>query len=73
MATSIHQDQLQDIFKEHWHDEQDHLERIAERIKQLGGVPNLDPEDITSRASRSSRVDTRWPICCAKISSRSES
>lgn len=50
MTTSIHQDQLQDIFKEHWHDEQGHLERIADRIKQLGGVPNHDPEGITSRA-----------------------
>jgi bacterioferritin len=50
MTTSIHQAQLQAMFKEHWQDEQGHLERIAERIKQLGGVPNFDPEGITSRA-----------------------
>jgi bacterioferritin len=50
MTTSIHQAQLQALFKEHWQDEQGHLERIAERIKQLGGVPNFDPEGITSRA-----------------------
>lgn len=50
MTTSIHQDQLQDMFKEHWHDEQEHMERIADRIKQLGGVPNFDPTGITSRA-----------------------
>jgi bacterioferritin len=50
MTTSIHQAQLQGLFKEHWQDEQGHLERIAERIKQLGGVPNFDPEGITSRA-----------------------
>ena len=50
MATSIHQDQLQDLFKEHWQDEQGHLGRIADRIKQLGGVPNFDPEGITARA-----------------------
>ena len=38
MTTSIHQEQLQGLFKEHWHDEEEHLERIADRIKQLGGV-----------------------------------
>lgn len=50
MTTSIHQEQLQDMFKEHWEDEEGHLQRIAERIKQLGGVPNLDPNGISSRA-----------------------
>jgi bacterioferritin len=50
MTTSIHQEQLQGLFKEHWQDEQGHLERIADRIKQLGGVPNLDPTGITDRA-----------------------
>jgi bacterioferritin len=50
MTTSIHQEQLQGLFKEHWMDEQKHLERIADRIKQLGGVPNLDPTGITKRA-----------------------
>src|SRR6202522_2344441 len=50
MTTSIHQEQLQDMFKEHWMDEEGHLERIADRIKQLGGVPNLNPEGITQRA-----------------------
>ena len=50
MTTSIHQEQLQALFKEHWEDEEGHLQRIAERIKQLGGVPNLDPNGIASRA-----------------------
>jgi len=50
MTTSIHQEQLQSLFKEHWQDEQKHLEAIAERIKQLGGVPNLNPDGITKRA-----------------------
>ncbi|HTV92684.1 MAG TPA: ferritin-like domain-containing protein [Verrucomicrobiae bacterium] len=50
MTTSIHQEQLQSLFKEHWEDEEEHLERIADRIKQLGGVPNLDPNGIASRA-----------------------
>jgi bacterioferritin len=50
MTTSIHQQQLQALFKEHWHDEQEHLERIADRIKQLSGVPNFDPSGIAIRA-----------------------
>jgi bacterioferritin len=50
MTTSIHQEQLQSLFKEHWEDEEGHLQRIAERIKQLGGVPNLDPNGVSSRA-----------------------
>jgi len=50
MTTSIHQAQLQALFKEHWEDEQGHLERIAERLKQLGGVPNFAPEGLTTRA-----------------------
>jgi bacterioferritin len=50
MTTSIHQKQLQAVFKEHWEDEEGHLQRIAERIKQLGGVPNFNPGDAPSRA-----------------------
>jgi bacterioferritin len=50
MTTSIHQDQLQDVFKEHWEDEEQHLQLIADRIKQLGGIPNLDPNGISKRA-----------------------
>jgi len=50
MTTSIHQEQLQGLFKEHWQDEERHLDLIADRIKQLGGVPNLDPNDVGKRA-----------------------
>lgn len=50
MTTSIHQEQLQTLFKEHWQDEERHLDMIADRVKQLGGVPNLNPNDIGNRA-----------------------
>ena len=50
MTTSIHQEQLQGLFKEHWQDEERHLDMIADRIKQLGGVPNLNPNDVGKRA-----------------------
>ena len=56
MTTSIHQDQLQALFKEHWLDEERHLELIADRIKQLNGVPNLDPRGKIGRASCRERV-----------------
>jgi bacterioferritin len=49
MTTSIYQDQLQGLFKEHWQDEQGHLESIADRLKQLGGGPNFNTDGIMSR------------------------
>src|SRR5580692_7166248 len=50
MTTSIHQEQLQSTFKEHWEDEEHHLQSIADRIKQLGGVPDLNPDGVSLRA-----------------------
>jgi bacterioferritin len=38
-------------FAEHASDEREHMERIATRIDQLGGVPNFDPEGLTSRSA----------------------
>jgi len=49
MTTSMFQDQIQGVLKEHWEDEQGHLARIAERLKQLGGVPNFSPAGLEAR------------------------
>jgi len=49
MTTSVFQDQIQGLLKEHWGDEQEHLGRIAERMKQLGGVPDFNPAGIEAR------------------------
>lgn len=38
-------------FAEHAKDEREHLEIIAERIDQLGGIPNFDPEGLASRSA----------------------
>jgi bacterioferritin len=38
-------------FAEHAKDEREHMEMIAERIDQLGGVPNFDPKDLASRSA----------------------
>lgn len=37
-------------FLEHANEEQGHADRIAERITQLGGAPNLSPEGMASRS-----------------------
>ena len=34
----------------HSDEEQEHADRVAERITQLGGKPNYDPEGLTSRS-----------------------
>ena len=49
-AVGIHSEAVAAEFAEHADDERDHAERLAERIKQLGGTPNLDPMTLGSRA-----------------------
>lgn len=49
-STGIHQDAFQELFKEHWEDEEGHLMRIAERMKQLGGVPDFNPKGLLERS-----------------------
>ena len=43
MATGIHSQAVKQEFREHAREEQQHAERIAERIKQLGGKPMMNP------------------------------
>lgn len=46
MATGIHSEAIKDEFLEHANDEQEHANRIAERIKQLGGKPEMNPASV---------------------------
>ena len=48
MATGIHSRAVKNEFKEHAAEEQEHANRIAERIKQLGGKPQMNPAAITA-------------------------
>ncbi len=48
MATGIHSQSVKSEFKEHAEEEQEHADRIAERIKQLGGKPQMNPAAITA-------------------------
>ena len=50
MAKGIHSESVKSEFLEHANEEQQHADQIAERIVQLGGEPNLDPEGLTSRS-----------------------
>ena len=74
MTTSIHQEQLQDLFKEHWLDEEKHLEtdcgphQAAWRRSQPGSQRHQQ-----ARLLASSRAVTRSPTSFAKICSPSAS
>jgi bacterioferritin len=50
MATGIHAQTVAAEFQQHAAEEQAHADLIAERITQLGGAPNFDPEGLASRS-----------------------
>lgn len=50
MASGIHKDGAAAEFLEHSNAELGHADRIAERIKQLGGKPELNPDSLTSKS-----------------------
>jgi bacterioferritin len=50
MAKGIHASGVEGEFLEHAKEEQDHADRVAKRITELGGRPNLDPEGLATRS-----------------------
>jgi bacterioferritin len=52
MASGIHSQAVKQEFKEHAEEEEEHADWIAERIKQLGGKPEMNP-DVLTRHSHS--------------------
>ncbi|MBV9494195.1 MAG: bacterioferritin, partial [Acidobacteria bacterium] len=50
MAQGIHSDPIAQEFLQHANEEQGHADQIADRIVQLGGSPNFNPEGLTSRS-----------------------
>lgn len=50
MAQGIHSESIRMEFKEHADQELMHADQIAERIVQLGGEPDFNPEGILSRS-----------------------
>ena len=55
-ARGIHAQAVADEFQEHAREEQEHADKIAERITQLDGEPDLNP-DTLSRRSHSEYVE----------------
>lgn len=49
-AKGIHAEPVAAEFLEHAREEQEHADRLAERITQLGGSPDLNPDTLTGRA-----------------------
>src|SRR3954463_816671 len=50
MASGIHSQSVKQEFLEHANEEQQHADQLAERIKQLGGKPEMNPSILTSRS-----------------------
>jgi len=50
MASGIHSQAVAEEFLEHANEEQQHADSIAQRIIQLNGKPNLNPEGLLTRS-----------------------
>jgi len=50
-ATGLSSESVKNEFAAHAADEQQHMMQIAERINQLGGRPNFNPEGLVSRSA----------------------
>jgi bacterioferritin len=49
-ASGIHAEPVAAEFLEHAADEQEHADRLANRIVQLGGAPDFDPARLSARS-----------------------
>jgi bacterioferritin len=50
-ATGLASDSVKEEFDEHAKEEQEHMRKVAERINQLGGTPNFNPEGLATRSA----------------------
>lgn len=50
MSRGIYKDAVAEEFLQHANEEQEHADMIAERITQLGGEPDFNPEGLASRS-----------------------
>jgi bacterioferritin len=50
MASGIHAQAVAAEFLEHANEEQGHADQLAERITQLGGAPDLNPQTLATRS-----------------------
>jgi bacterioferritin len=58
-ATGLSSEAIKAEFAQHAKEEQEHMMSVAERIDQLGGTPNFNPEGLAMRsASQYAEVDS---------------
>lgn len=50
MAQGIHSKTVADEFREHWEEEEQHADWLAQRIRELGGVPDFNPANLLTRS-----------------------
>lgn len=50
-ATGLNSEGVKQEFEEHAKEEQEHMRAVAERINQLGGTPNFNPEGLAMRSA----------------------
>ncbi|GHJ40103.1 ferritin-like fold-containing protein [Streptomyces sp. TS71-3] len=50
VAQGIDREQVAAMFREHADEELDHFRRVADRINQLGGSPDMDPASLVARS-----------------------
>jgi bacterioferritin len=50
-ATGLPSDSVKSEFEEHARDEEEHALWVADRINELGGNPNLNPEGLATRSA----------------------
>jgi len=50
-ATGISSDGVKEEFEQHAKEETRHMKEVAERINQLGGSPNFNPEGLAMRSA----------------------
>jgi bacterioferritin len=58
MAQGIASESVKNEFAEHATQEQEHADWLAERIVQLGGEPDLDPDTLTRRSHSEYKTGT---------------
>src|ERR1700685_671579 len=50
-ATGISSESVKEEFEQHAKEEQGHMREVADRINQLGGTPDFNPEGLLSRSA----------------------
>jgi bacterioferritin len=50
MAQGIHSKAVADEFHEHWQEEEEHADWLAQRVRELGGVPDFNPANLLTRS-----------------------